>query len=292
MDGLADLFKQIGNIDSTVKLIAFLASILLLTVSAILKYSDKISKQAANILLFLFGAVLVIACLAMIFGRPVARTTLTLTVTNDAKIPYRSDQIDLNVHSTMASITHSAQANSWAVVFDPDELPKDRAISIFAQTKDTSSFADTLYRLKDEAFQTLELRLQRRSNSPGPTSGRPDSTFWMNLSDETLRQAIAKLTGLTYDPNSRKNKIVVTYESSNIRSFHPDGPYSFVRSAPVVLVDRRRYTLSNCSIPEMQPNSTYDKELMKNYAQTKSMDLATAYFRKNPEVLARWIKPQ
>ncbi|MDP4151051.1 MAG: hypothetical protein Q8927_06435 [Bacteroidota bacterium] len=299
MEGLADLFKQIGNIDSTVKLIAFLASILLLIVAGVLKNSATLSKQAANLLLFLFGAVFLIALTAMILGRSPAsdKLTLTLTVTNDARIPYTSDQIELNVRSTTASMTYSPQALSWAIVFHASELPKDRAISLFAQTRDTSYLADTLVQLTNDPFQTFVMRLQKRSHGPGPERShdpgpgedRSDGTFWINLPDESIRQAIAKLTGLSYDPGSHKNKVVVTYESSRIQRH--GNIYSFVSSPPLVLIDGKGHSLDNCTIPEMEPNATRDIETIKSYAQAQSMAVATTYLRKNPEVLARWIKP-
>jgi hypothetical protein len=293
MGGLDELFKQIGNIDSTIKLIAFLASILLVTVTAILQYSARISKRVANILIFLFSAIFLIACLAMILPTLAKRTdnlTLTVTLIDNAENPYTSDQADCMVNSKEASVDYSPLAKSWTIVFDPGELPKDRGIFLSAQTKDHKFHADTLIRLTSDRFQTLVLPLAKVPQPIDPVFST--STFSINLPDETIRQAIAKLTGLTYDPSSPRNKIIVTYESSSIRSIHGTGPYSFVSSCPVILIDGKSHTLDNCYIPEMEPNYTYEIETIRRYAQTKSIEVATAYFRNKPNILAGWIKPQ
>jgi len=283
---MGELFKQIANVDSTIKLIAFLASIAFLIVSVIVRYSNRISKRAGNILIIFVCGIFLLAGIALLIPRPDPhhedKLTLNLTLADNFGQPYQYGQADVTVGNKKATVDYSGSV--WTVVIAREDLPPDRGVYLTARTKDGKFAADTLILLKEDPVQRLILRL--RGEPPLPVTG-----FSMNLRDNALRQTIAKLTGLTYDAAARKNRVFVTYETANIRPIHGDGPYYFVGSSPVVLIDDRKYILEDCDIPQPVPNSASDKEVLRNLIQEKSVEVATDYFRGNPKILAKWIKP-
>ena len=299
MEGLDQLFKQIGNIDSALKLIAFLASVILLIVLAIIKSSNKISKRAGNILIFLFTLTGLLAGIAMLVPKaaPVKRTyTLTVTLRNPAGPPFKYGEADVHVNNKSAVGDYAPSAESWTFVFDPLELPKNRSVYIFSQTKDREFYADTSILLTDDPHQVIILPLQK-SPTYSPPLPLPDpkhplpATFSINLPDESIRRDIAKNTGLRYDAASRRNRIVVTYDPESIIYKPLATTFTFKESSPIVLIDGKKYTLDGCTIPERIADS-HDKEKMKSYAAEQSIASATSFIQQNPTLIPKWLKSQ
>lgn len=300
MAGLDQLFKQIGNIDSTAKLIAFLASAILLIVLAIIKSSNKISKRAGNMLIFLFALIGVLAGIAMLVPKPapVRHTyTLIVTLTKATGIPYQYGEADVHVNNKTASGDYAPSAEAWTFVFDPVELPKNRSVYISSQTKDQAFYADTSILLSEDPIQTIRLPLRKDPAYipplPPPDPTRPrhplSTTFSINLPDESIQRDIAKNTGLRYDAASMKNRIVITYDPEKIIYMPMTTNFTFKESSPIVLIDGTKHTLDGCTIPERIADS-HDKETMKSYAADQSIATATSFIRQNPTLIPRWLK--
>jgi hypothetical protein len=285
MEGLGDLFKQIGQIDSTLKLIAFLASIVVIIVLALLKKQTDLPKNVMNILMTLFVMVFLLALAAMFIhadpkgpGMP-ATYTLTVTVTDSALTPYRTDQAKVTVNNQDAPEANSSTSNTWSFLFHEDELPKDRRVLISASTNDHVYFANQLDTLSYDPHQTKMLQLGRGHVN----------TFSINLSDTAISGAIARITGLTYDPTSLANKVTVTGDQTSVT---PDnnGIYSMAPFHPIVVIDGHRFALEGCTVPPPEINVTRHKEELTSYAQLESLKIATSFLRRNPNVLAQWLK--
>jgi hypothetical protein len=291
MDGLGDLFKQIGQIDSSLKLIGFLASIVVIIVLALLKKQTDLPKNVMNILMTLFVMVFLLALTAM-FIRPgpidhetPLTYTLSVTVTDSAGNPYRTDQVEVTVNNQYASGGNSFASNTWNFIFREGELPPDRTVYISAHTKDkvySANVWDTLNR------SPIQSRLLLLSKAP-VTPVTPVTTFSINLSDHAIRDSIARITGLKYDPASTINKIIVTYDRNSVAK---DGQniYYLKPSHPVVLIDGQRFTLEGCTFqPNMDDKSKHPDRLIED-AEKGSVDVATSFLKRKPNVLAQWLK--
>ena len=294
MDGLADLFKQIGQIDSTLKLIAFLASILVIIVLALLKRNTDLPKNMMNILLTLFAMVFCLALVAMFIHaekpppQQPATYSLTITLTDSTNNAFPSDKTEVVLNNNLASKGSAPPgSDAWTFTFGAGELSKERAVLISAHTKDSVYFGNKWDTLTYEANQSVTVLLHRVT--PIITVPPAPHTFSMNLSDPGLRKRIAQITNLTYDPNSRVNKIVITYDKNSIA---PDnqGISSMTPAHPIVLIDGQRFVLEGCTVQPPDFNNTRHPEQLISYAKQQSIELATSYLQKNPNVLAQWLR--
>jgi hypothetical protein len=291
MDGLADLFKQIGQIDSTLKLIAFLASILVIIVLALLKRNTDLPKNMMNILLTLFAMVFLLALVAMFIHsekpltQPPLTYSLTITLTDSAGNPFSTDQTIVVPNNNLASKPFApAGSVAWTLVIGAGELATERAVLIFAHTKDSTYSGIKSDTLTYEPNQAVTVILHRtKPNPPGDTP-----TFSINLSDPALRESIARITGLRYNPASAINKIVVTYDRSSIS---PDNQkiYSVTASSPIVVIDNRRFTLTGCTVLPPEMNFSHNPHEFDDYVESQSIKVATSYLKRNPKVLAQWL---
>lgn len=281
MEVLGGLIKEIGQIDSTLKLIAFLASIVVIIVLALLKKKTDLPKNVMNILLTLFVMVFLLAFAAMFIHPappPPGTYTLTVTVTDATGTPYRTDQVKVTVNNEYAPEANSSTSNTWSFLFHENELPKNRIVLISASTNDHLYFANVLDTLTYEPIQPKMLILDKA----------PVTSFSINLADTAIVHSLQRTTLLKEDPNSKANKIVITYDRGSITPDN-EGIYSMTSSNPIVVIDGHRFVLEGCSIPPPNENATRHPQELIDYARRESIIVATTYLKRNPKVLAQWL---
>lgn len=291
MDGIADLFKQIGQIDSTLKLIAFLASIVVIIVLALLKRNTDLPKNVMNMLLTLFILVFALALVAMFIRSPSPGTVqpltynLTITLTDTAGNPFSADRTSIVPNNNYASKPSAPPgAVAWTLILGAGELSTDRSVLISAQTKDSTYYGIKWDTLNYEANQRLTVILHRIK----PDVADPPHTFSINLSNPSVRDSIVRITGLAYNPVSAVNKIVVTYDRSSIASDN-HGIYSVTASSPIVVIDGHRFTLTGCAVLPPVMNFSHNPHEFDDYVESQSIKVATSYLKRNPKVLAQWL---
>gem|GEM_PF-4558031 len=280
MDVTGDLIKQIGNVTTPLKLVAFFIVAVLIFGLALLKRKSELNKRVYNLLITIFVIILVLV-LAAFFIHPTSPATYTLsvTVTDIAGTPYQTDQAKVTVNNEDAPESNSSASNTWNFLIHADELPKDRRVYISASTNDHVYFANEWDTLDDNPHQTKMLMLGKAAVT----------SFSINLTDTAISHSLERMTGLTNDPASRANKIVVSYDRSSIS---PDinGIYSMVPSHPIVAIDGHRFILQDCTVPPPEGNNTRNKDYLTGYARQESIQVATSFLRRNPNVLAQWLK--
>jgi hypothetical protein len=282
MAGLDSLLKYIHDLDSPYKLAGFIAIAFFAGAAALAKKKNIVTKTGFIVLISIIG---LIACVAIFASVRVKRTyTVSVVLHDKDRVPYTFDQADVKVNIKTASKDFSSTSDSWTFVFEPDELPGDRAVTFSAMTNDSKSFSDTLIRLTEDPIQSIALTLDRKQKHDIV----PPPSFSINLADTTIRRDILDQTGYMYDPGSARNKIVVTYDPGNIVTKSFAGTFYFARSCPIVKIDGTVFRLENCFIPESAETTV--KQRVRDYADRQSIEIATSFLRKNPTLLPTWIK--
>ena len=125
------------------------------------------------------------------------------------------------------------------------------------------------------------------ASNPQPIHTAVATTFSLNIDDEAVRREIARITKLTYDPNSSRNKVFVTFDTTKITSIGPS-TYNFESSSAIVQIDNRKYKLKDCVIPAPAFPS-HDRQVIKDEVGDLAVSAVIPYLRSHPNQIARWI---
>jgi hypothetical protein len=281
MDVLGGLFEQIGNITTPLKLVALFACVVLMIGLGLIKRNTDLNKRAYNLLMTLFVIAAILALAAMFIHPPPPSPgtyTLTVTATDAANTPYRTDQAKVTANNAEAAEANSTASNTWSFHIHEDDLPKDRRVLISASTNDHEYFANEWDTLTYDPNQTKVLMLAKA----------PVTSFSLNVSDTAISNSLEKITPLKNDPDSKANKIVITYDPGSITADN-EGIYSMTSSNPIVIIDGHRFVLTGCTVPPPDINVTRHSQDLINYAKQESISRATSYLKRNPKVLAQWL---
>jgi hypothetical protein len=129
-----------------------------------------------------------------------------------------------------------------------------------------------------------------------PSTPHPDSlktgpvkpiakTFSINIRDETLIDKIQRKSHYLYTPLSRTHKILITFDSSEIK---PDGSDFFIeKSRPKVYIDEVFCKFLDTTI---ESSESLPKDYLYENARKNCQRVATAYLTEHPEILLKCLR--
>lgn len=113
-------------------------------------------------------------------------------------------------------------------------------------------------------------------------------TFSINISDDSIRRIIARKSGLTYEPGSVQNRIIVTYDPGRIKYEPNSDIYTFERSCPIILINGAKFTLNNCFIQGYTCYS-HQKECILEYCNKESIATSVPFIKRNLQLIDNWL---